>query len=188
MGHRPLLLALWEHLSCVSPPQSSKARVPNGKSQKGVGRPSATELDARGPLASTPPGRGGHGHGAPKGGHFQHTGCRLWGAGGYVWRPILSASVFLRGAFYTTVNFILVRIALPQILLASFPNSHCFPTSDMPEQLSIPFLIESGLPTTPASALGLGGWTTPCQPPPCCVLCWFTPALFLHGLVDPRAS
>ena len=84
MGHRPLLLALWEHLSCVSPPQSSKARVPNGKSQKGVGRPSATELDARGPLASTPPGRGGHGHGAPKGGHFQHTGCRLWGAGGYI--------------------------------------------------------------------------------------------------------
>lgn len=97
LGHRPLLLALWEHLSCVSPPQSSKARVPNGKSQKGVGRPSATELDARGPLASTPPGRGGHSHGAPKGGHFQHTGCRLWGAGGYVWRPILSASVFLRG-------------------------------------------------------------------------------------------
>lgn len=86
-------------------------------------------------------------------------------------------------AFYTKVNFTLVRIALPQILLASFPNSHCFSTSDMPEQLSIPFLIESGLPTTPASALGLGGWTTPCQPPPCCVLCWFTPALFLCSLL-----
>ena len=36
---RPLLLAPWEHPSCTSPPQSSKARAPNGKSQKGVGHP-----------------------------------------------------------------------------------------------------------------------------------------------------
>lgn len=88
------------------------------------------------------------------------------------------------GTFYGQFNFILVRMVLPPILLASIPNPNCVPISDTPEQHSLLFPVESGLLATPTSSLGLGWWTTPCQLPLNCVLCRFplshSPCLLLR--------
>lgn len=85
--------------------------------------------------------------------------------------------------FHRKLNFILVGMVLPQILVASFPNPHCTPISEIPEHLSFLLPVEGGLPATPTSAPGLGRWMAPCQPPPCCVLCCFPPATLLCSLL-----